>query len=275
MLRRYALLSIFVCLLCGRTEAQTLTLGIDTRGVDAQVAQSAALGPPPQEAQPQAQGQAQEKGRRVSKKEIEDYSEQEAVKIADARAKRLSLLVNPAQPGLWNVGPYLGVMTATLGQCSLKEGCSATVQDDLRKPSGWTALGLELRVTPLAPLRIDILQLAGRIGVDLLNGQIAGLSSGAAMSWSGEARLVLLGIAGVGVGYAGQMTSWGVQGAGGGAEQRSATQHYGLFSAGVSLRGVTLTGECKVGSWAGFNLDRGEFGSIAGYCGTVLSAMVY
>jgi len=274
-------LALGLVLLSGAVQAQQLTLGLDTRGVDAQAAQAVALGPPPQEGQQaqQAQGQqaqqAQGQGKRVTKNEIEDYSEQEAVKIADARAKRLALLVNPAQPGLWNVGPYLGVFSATLGQCSLKEGCSATTQDGLRKPSGWTTLGLELRVTPFAPFKIDIVQLAGRFGVDLLNGDVAGLSSGAAMSWSGEARLVMLGIAGVGVGYAGQMTSWGVVGAGGGAEQRSTTQHYGQFSAGITLRGVTLTGECRIGSWAGFNLDRAEFGSVAGYCGTVLSAMVY
>lgn len=273
-------LALGLVLLTGTAHAQ-MTLGVDTRGVDAVAAQAAAVqtADNQRQAQPQAQPQAQTRpavsGERVPLTEVNSVAREMAYGIASKRAERLSWLYNPAQQGLWNVGPYLGVMAATLGQCSLKEGCAATTQDSLRKPSGWTAVGLELRIVPFAPFKIDIVQLVARVGADLLNGQIAGLSSGTALSYSGDARFVLLGIAHVGVGYAGQMTSWGVVGAGGGAEQRSTTQHYGQFSAGITLRGVTLTGECRIGSWAGFNLDRAEFDSVAGYCGTVLSAMVY
>lgn len=264
----------------GGTAHAQMTLGIDTRGVDAVAAQAATVNPAAvqtadnqRQAQPQAQPAVSSE--RVPLTEVNSVAREMAFGIASKRAERLAWLYNPAQQGLWNVGPYLGVMMATLEQCSLKEGCAATTQDSLRKPSSWTALGLELRIVPFSPFKIDIVQLVARVGADLLNGQIAGLSSGTALSYSGEARLVLLGIVHVGGGYAGQMTAWGVQGTQGGVEQRSATQHYGQFSAGASLRGVTLTGECKVGSWAGFNLDRANFGSVAGYCGTVLSAMVY
>ncbi len=283
-LRPVALGLTLLTLFCGTAHAQQLTLGLDTRGVEREVARAvdtSSAGAQAQTLTAEAQAQLQQRqpaaqpGERVPLNEVNSVAREMALGIATKRAERLAWLYNPAAQGLWNVGPYLGVMAATLGQCSLKEGCSATTQDSLRKPSGWTAVGLELRITPLIPFKIDLVQLAGRIGVDLLNGEVAGLSSGTTLSYSGEARFVLLGLAHVGLGYAGQMTNWGVQGAQGGVEQRATTQHYGQFSAGVTLRGVTLTGECRVGSWTGANLDRGEFGSTAAYCGTVLSALVY
>lgn len=206
---------------------------------------------PEQKARKMTSAEARKAAEEASRREFSDEQINEAGKaLAIKRAERLAWLYNPAQSYKWfGVRPYLGYLWET------RPGDG--------RPIGSVPFGAEMFFNPWGPL-----DLFGSIGgVSLVNG---GNRAAVALDATAGVRWTFSDLVFLQLGYA--LTRHDLLKPGvveGETIHTEAVGHAGLVGLGVTIRGATVLGQCRVGALP-VQVDGKVEQTFSAFCGPTL-----